>query len=111
MHKILNKVKQHILYEYDFGDSWEHDIVLDKIMEENNNYIPCCINGKMNCPPEDCGGTWCYADLLKIIADPKHKEYKEVKVWLGKNFHSEYFNISATNKLLKKKDYGCIWLE
>jgi len=111
LHKILNKVNQHINYEYDFGDSWEHDIVLDKIMEESNNHIPCCIDGKMQCPPEDCGGIWGYPNLLKIIADPKHKDYKEMKAWLGKNFQPEYFNIPAINKLLKKKDFGCIWLE
>src|SRR4030043_738672 len=56
---LLKKEKDKILYEYDFGDSWRHDIILEKILppdEKLNN--PICTDGKMACPPEDCGGSW-----------------------------------------------------
>lgn len=111
LNKILKKEKQCILYEYDFGDGWEHEILLEKIIEDDEkNQIPGCIGGKRNCPPEDCGGIWGYVDLLKIISDKKNKEYKETMTWLGGEFDPEYFNMTEINKLLKKKDFGCIWL-
>ncbi|MBI4646520.1 MAG: plasmid pRiA4b ORF-3 family protein [Bacteroidia bacterium] len=111
LNPLLKKEKERIIYEYDFGDGWEHEIILEKILEDDEkNQIPRCIGGKRNCPPEDCGGIWGYEDLLKIISDKKHEDYKEMTEWLGEKFDPEYFNLTATNKLLKKKDFGCIWL-
>ena len=53
------------VYEYDFGDSWQHEIVLEKILEpEPNVAYPRCIEGARACPPEDVGGIWGYADFL-----------------------------------------------
>jgi hypothetical protein len=79
-------------YEYDFGDSWMHDILLEKIMpiEENIKY-PRCISGKRSCPPEDCGGVWGYYDFLEIIKNPDHPEYKERIEWIGE-FDFEAFD-------------------
>jgi len=107
----MKKEKDVLLYEYDFGDGWEHEIILEKIIEEDEkNQIPRCIDGKQNCPPEDCGGIWGYEDLLKVIKDKKHDEYEEMMEWLGEEFDPDYFNINEVNKLLKQKDFGCIWL-
>lgn len=111
LNKILKKEKQGILYEYDFGDGWEHEILLEKIIEDDEkNQIPRCIDGKRNCPPDDCGGIWGYEDLLKTISDKNNKEYEEIMTWLGGKFDPEYFNMTGINKSLKKKDFGCIWL-
>lgn len=75
--------KNKAVYLYDFGDGWHHDVVLEKIMPpEANVEYPRCVAGKRACPPEDCGGIWGYAELLKIIADPEHAEYKEKMEWL-----------------------------
>jgi len=80
-------------YEYDFGDGWEHEIVLEKILPAViDSKYPQCIAGKRACPPEDCGGVWGYEDLLKIIANPKHPEYQERMEWLGDNFNPEEFD-------------------
>ncbi len=108
---VLNSDNKEIIYDYDFGDDWEHIITLKKTLEELPKQIPICISGKRNCPPEDCGGPYGYMTLLRILKNPKHKEYKEMKQWIGKKFDSEYFDIEIINKLLKKKDYGCICLE
>lgn len=71
------------VYEYDFGDGWEHEVVLERIMlSEANVEYPRCVAGKRACPPEDCGGVYGYEQLLKILADPDHEEYKERKEWL-----------------------------
>ena len=105
---LLKKEKDKIIYDYDFGDSWEHDIILEKILpyDEGIDY-PVCIKGKMACPPEDCGGVWGYVDLLEIISDPKNEQYESVREWLGGDFDPEYFDIETVNELLQNyKDYG-----
>jgi len=103
LNSILQHEKEKIKYEYDFGDSWLHDIILEKILPfEKTIEIPKCIGGKQNCPPEDCGGIWGYTELLEIISNPKHKEYKEQMEWLGGEFEPEHFDIDEINKLLKE---------
>ncbi len=110
--RVLKEEYGQILYNYDFGDFWMHSIVLENIFSDNEaNQIPRCIGGARNCPPEDCGSMSGYRDLLEIISNTKHKEYKETITWLGGKFDPEYFNINKTNQLLMEKDFGCIWLE
>jgi hypothetical protein len=54
---LLTKKGDKIIYEDDFGDSWLHEIILEKILPEDNEIkYPVCIDGARNCPPEDCGG-------------------------------------------------------
>ena len=110
LNQILTKEKQNFIYEYDFGDGWEHKIILEKILDTYNQKKPICIEGERNCPPEDCGGAFGYEDLLKIISDPNNDGYEEMNEWLGSEFDPEYFDLKVVNELLKKKDYGCITL-
>jgi hypothetical protein len=101
---LLKTDKEEITYEYDFGDGWMHDIILEKILEPDDKIkYPVCLAGKMNCPPEDCGGVWGYSAMLKILKKPDHKEYENYIDWLGEKFDPEYFNIDKVNKLLRKK--------
>ena len=79
-------------YEYDFGDSWIHEIFLEDILIADNSVkYPTCIGGQRSCPPEDCGGTWGYQELLEIIKTPSHEEYQSMKEWLGGEFDPEAF--------------------
>jgi len=111
LNKILKEEKSKISYEYDFGDGWEHDVILEKILTPDNQLqLPKCIAGKRNCPPEDCGGIWGYSDMLKILKQPGHEEYESYIEWLGDVFDPEYFDKDEINEMLKKKDFGCIWL-
>ncbi|MCK9206957.1 MAG: plasmid pRiA4b ORF-3 family protein [Salinivirgaceae bacterium] len=106
---LLKTGKDKITYEYDFGDGWQHDIVLEKILPVDSNLkYPICVTGKMNCPPEDCGGIWGYADMLEILKQPDHEEYESFIEWLGDEFDPEYFDKDEVNGLLREKDYGCI---
>jgi len=99
---LLKKEKDKIIYEYDFGDSWKHDITLEKIEEsEINDYRPICLTGKNNCPPEDCGGIWGYNDMLEILKQPDHEEYEEYVEWLGEEYDPEYFDKNEINKIFK----------
>jgi len=105
---LLKTEKQKIKYEYDFGDGWEHDVILEKILvrDEKIKY-PICIAGKMSCPPEDCGGSWGYADMLEILKNPAHPEYKEFVDWLDEDFDPEYFDKEEVNESLMAKNFGC----
>lgn len=79
------------LYEYDFGDSWEHELLLEGILlKEKRVRYPRCIAGERACPPEDCGGVPGYHRLMKILGNPKHGEYQETVNWLkghAKSYH------------------------
>ena len=104
---LLKKEKDKIIYEYDFGDGWEHDLILEKIdTNGENKNIPTCLTGKNNCPPEDCGGIWGYANMLEILKHPDHEEYEEYIEWLGEKFDPKYFDKNEINKMLKTKDFG-----
>jgi hypothetical protein len=89
-------------YEYDFGDSWLHDLLVEKIMpaEEGTRY-PICVAGKRACPPEDVGGVWGFEDFLKVASDPKHPEHDEMMEWYGGTFDPERFNLDSVNDGLR----------
>ena len=54
-----------LLYEYDFGDGWQHELLLEEMLTGDDSFRPTCVAGKGNCPPEDCGGPNGYAELLQ----------------------------------------------
>ena len=91
-------------YEYDFGDSWEHEITVEKILpgEAATATTALCLDGARACPPEDCGGIWGYAELLKTLKNPKHPEHKTMKEWLGRPFDAAAFDVAKTNLWLRK---------
>ena len=105
---LLKDEKKKIFYEYDFGDGWSHEILLEKILPVDNKIkYPVCIKGKMNCPPEDCGGVWGYSDMLEILSQPNHEEHEEFIEAYGDDFDPEYFDKDEVNELLREKNYGC----
>lgn len=108
LNSLLKNEKDKIKYEYDFGDGWRHEIILEKILPANKTVeIPSCIGGKGNCPPEDCGGIWGYEQIKEVLSNPKHKQYKETTNWLGGKFDPDFFDMEEVNKTLKEPDYGC----
>lgn len=91
-----------LIYEYDFGDGWEHKIRIEKILPaEKGKRYPVCLAGKRACPPEDCGGPPGYERLLEVLRDPKHEEYEETLEWLGGPFDPEAFDVNEVNRMLK----------
>lgn len=91
-------------YEYDFGDGWEHTIVIDDIQPPTKSAdVPVCRDGARACPPEDCGGPFGYAEnFLAAISDPRHPEHKEMLGWIGGHFDPEAFDLDDTNAALKQ---------
>lgn len=97
------KEKQKFHYTYDFGDGWEHLLVVEKILpkEEAGRY-PVCLAGARNCPPEDCGGEPGYYHLIEVRKNKKHPEYKDlIKGWLGEDHDPEYFDAKHTTTSLR----------
>jgi pRiA4b ORF-3-like protein len=88
-------------YEYDFGDSWTHRIVVEKVSDPEPGVVyPRCVRGKRACPPEDCGGTWGYSELLAALADPAHPEREQYLDWLGDSFEPEELDLDIVNARL-----------
>ena len=103
---LLKKEKDKMTYEYDFGDSWEHFVLLEKILPiDDQKKYPLCVTGKKSFPPDNCGGLDGYDDLLEILANPKHKDHEEMKFWLKefghKNFDSDRFDVNEINEVLE----------
>jgi hypothetical protein len=100
--KIVRREKFKFIYEYDFGDGWEHELLVEKILpvEEGKTY-PVCLTGKRACPPEDCGGIWGYSGFLEAVQDPAHPEHEEMLDWVGGEFDPAAFDLQEVNAELK----------
>jgi len=98
LHRVVPREKGKFHYLYDFGDCWEHEILVEKILPlEKGTHYPVCITGKRACPPEDCGGTSGYEELLEILKDPSHPEHEEMFDWLPGDFDSGKFDVELVN--------------
>lgn len=104
--EIAPNTKSKFFYEYDFGDSWGHDILVEKIMPaEPRVKYPQCVQGKGACPPEDIGGVWGYADRLEAIRNPNHLEHEIYEDWRDGDFDPTAFDVEATDQALRQVKY------
>jgi hypothetical protein len=102
LQQVLAKPGRKIVYEYDFGDGWEHAIVLEKVLSiDSKTRYPRCLDGARACPPEDCGGVPGYADFLEAIRDPDHEEHEQMRDWIGGEFDPEEFHLDLVNRELR----------
>ncbi|WP_228554457.1 plasmid pRiA4b ORF-3 family protein [Catenulispora pinisilvae] len=90
-------------YEYDFGDGWEHEILVEAVVPAESGIVyPRCVDGAAACPPEDCGGTWGYRDLRETLADPGAADHQEMLDWLGIEYAGQFdpaaFDVDAANR-------------
>lgn len=100
--KVIPGEKFKFSYLYDFGDSWEHEILVEKVLETVPSVdYPNCITGKRACPPEDCGGVWGYRNFLEVIQDPDHPEHEEMLEWVGGFFDPEDPDLEDVSPRLK----------
>ena len=99
--QALPKARGSFFYEYDFGDSWEHQVVVEKIERDvPRTDLPVCLEGERACPPEDCGGIGGFYRTLEIVADRRAPEHLEMKEWLGE-YEPETFDLDAVNAGLR----------
>ncbi len=103
LNTVIPGEKFKFFYLYDFGDSWEHEVMVEKVLEpEAGIDYPTCIKAKRACPPEDCGGAWGYRDFLEAIQDPEHPEHEAMLEWVGGAFDLEDAEFDEINPLLKR---------
>jgi Plasmid pRiA4b ORF-3-like protein len=95
--QVVSGEKFKFSYTYDFGDDWEHQILVEKILpSQPETQYPVCLKGKRACPPEDCGGIWGYGELLEVLGNPDHPEYEERLEWVG-SIDPEEFDLDDVN--------------
>ena len=98
---VLGRVGAKAVYIYDFGDSWEHQIVVEKrLAPEPGRAYPACLAGERHGPPEDCGGIPGFYNLLEAIRDPENKQHEELLNWLGDSYDPEAFSVDNLNRRL-----------
>jgi hypothetical protein len=108
--KIAPNEQRKFIYEYDFGDSWEHDVLVEKILPtEPDTEYPVCIDGEQACPPEDVGGVWGFEEFLKAMKDPKHEEHESYVTWWGGQYDPEAFDLKEVNEGLQDIDQIDWW--
>lgn len=100
------------VYEYDKGDSWQHQILVEKIIDSDPGTTshPHCLDGALACPPDDCGGIWGYYDMLDAIRNDEHEAHDDMLEWLGIDDPDEFdpglFDIDAVNRELGEMKFG-----
>ncbi|GMQ87552.1 MAG: plasmid pRiA4b ORF-3 family protein [Gammaproteobacteria bacterium] len=91
-------------YSYDFGDGWEHQVMLEKVLSfDQKTSSTHCLEGEWSCPPEDVGGPPGYVMFLEAISDASHPEHKEMLEWAGGEFDMEFFDLKVVNEALEKQ--------
>lgn len=100
LNRAVPAAGERFVYRYDFGDGWEHDVVVEKVLVEQAHRHAVCLGGKRSCPPEDCGGIGGYAEFLAALGDPRHPEHESMRDWIGGEFDPEEFDIEGVNAVL-----------
>ncbi|MFA4945448.1 MAG: plasmid pRiA4b ORF-3 family protein [Lentisphaeria bacterium] len=100
--EVVSRAKQKFIYEYDFGDSWEHEIVVEKSLPlDPAAKYPVCLGGARACPPEDCGSFPGYIGIVEALtAKRPTRDQKELLEWVGEDYDPERFDLDAVNRRL-----------
>jgi Plasmid pRiA4b ORF-3-like protein len=91
------RVRTRISYEYDFGDGWEHELVVEaRAVAEAGQTYPACIAGEGACPPEDSGGAYGFEEFKEVLAGPPSAERDEMQEWAG-DYDPTHFDLATAN--------------
>lgn len=100
--EVLPAAGAQFSYLYDYGDTWQHTLFLESILDADDvPSSPVCLGGERACPPEDVGGTYGYEEFLAVIGDPQHPEHANYLDWVGKEFDPEAFDREAVDRAIK----------
>ena len=100
--ELIWTVGARLLYEYDFGDNWQHELLLEEVLVGDEEFQQICVAGERCCPPEDCGGPQGFTELLQAFQDANNPSHEEACEWLG-NFRSESFSVDEINRRLGRR--------
>ena len=100
---LIRRQGQTFSYEYDFGDSWQHEVKVEKILPHDPSVaLPVCLAGARACPPEDCGSFPGYANVLRVLEKAETPEDRELRKWVG-SYDPEHFDLDAVNRRLQPR--------
>ena len=99
---LIWRVGARLWYEYDFGDRWQHELLLEEVLLGDEWFHQICVAGKRSCPPEDCGGPQGFAELVTALQDANHPNHREAFEWLG-DFDPESFSADEVNRRLRRR--------
>jgi hypothetical protein len=91
-----------LVYAYDFGDDWIHDLVIERVLPYQEDFLPVCHAGARACPPEDCGGPHAYPGFIQAATDPTHPDHEFTQDWVGTSWNPDAFDPQAINQGLAK---------
>lgn len=101
---VLRRRKSKMMYEYDFGDGWIHEIVLEDILPADPGTLyPVVVKGRRACPPEDCGGIGGFYNFLDAIQDPDHPDHEDMKEWCVDPFDPAAFHVDEVNCIFHRR--------
>jgi Plasmid pRiA4b ORF-3-like protein len=101
--ELAPRTKSKFVYEYDFGDGWLHDVIVEKILAPDPAFkAPVCLAGENAGPPEDCGGIGGYYEMLRKVADASDPDHEDMKEWLGDTWDATHFDLKRVNTALKR---------
>jgi hypothetical protein len=92
-------------YMYDFGDDWEHKLLIQSLDAGPGENLPSCIDGAGKCPPEDCGGVYGYQELLTVLKGPPSEHRTELLEWLGADYDPSAFSVDEANARMRAAVY------
>lgn len=100
LNEILSE-QNYIIYTYDMGDNWQHEIKLIKVIEAYDKEAPYLLEVDGQSPPEDVGGVTGFIEFHDIMMNPKSPEYENMKEWAG------YWSLELKDR---QKRPGVIWM-
>ena len=99
--RVFTPQCKQIVYEYDFGDSWNHIVKLEKRTPGGDqDHVPQCLAGENAAPLDDTGGIYGYYEFLEALLDPEHERHEDAVEWLGKDFDPTRFDLDKINRRL-----------
>ncbi len=91
-----------IVYWYDFGDDWMHEITIETIAAAApSEHYPRLTGGANSVPPEDAGGPPGWADLREALADPAHPQHDDFRKWFVNADRREYDEVELADAIRK----------
>lgn len=101
--RVLRAPKDRLVYQYDFGDDWQHVVVLEKVLpfDAERHRAPLVTAGRRACPPEDCGGVYGFYRMLAVLRDENAPEHEAMREWVGDDFDPDDFDVAVVNRYLR----------
>lgn len=118
LYQIAPAAGTRLVYEYDFGDGWQLEMIIENIVEDIKDASfsqadsaggtghglahVVCLAAQRAGPPEDVGGIGGYEGFVKAIRNRRHPEHSSWLEWVGGSFDPEKFDLEAVNRALQR---------